>query len=133
MAGYNNYFPQSTIGYPYNLNNFSNSNGQIATQPNTINWVQGEAGAKSVLVQPGQKVLLMDSESNIFYVKSSDPSGMPLPLRTFEYKEVNKEPSETNSNQSEKDFITREEFERALSELKPKEKQEEKKQNEFLI
>lgn len=50
-------------------------------------WVQGEAGAKSYLVAPGATVMLMDSETQRFYLKSSDASGMPLPLRVFEYTE----------------------------------------------
>lgn len=52
-----------------------------------LNWVQGEAGAKSWFVAPGATVLLMDSEARRFYLKSADPSGMPT-MRTFEYSEV---------------------------------------------
>lgn len=52
-----------------------------------ILWVQGEAGAKSWAVAPGKSVMLMDSESNTFYIKSSDNSGMPMPLRIFDYTE----------------------------------------------
>lgn len=52
-----------------------------------ILWVQGEAGAKSWAVAPGKSVMLMDSESNTFYIKSSDQSGMPMPLRIFDYSE----------------------------------------------
>lgn len=51
-------------------------------------YVQGEAAAKSWYVGNGQSVLLMDIESPVFYIKSADNSGMPMPLRTFEYKEV---------------------------------------------
>lgn len=54
---------------------------------NGILWVQGEAGAKSWAVAPGKSVMLMDSESSTFYIKSSDASGMPMPLRIFDYKE----------------------------------------------
>lgn len=50
-------------------------------------WVQGEAGAKSYMVAPGASVLLMDSESQKFYIKTVDGSGVPT-MRTFEYKEV---------------------------------------------
>lgn len=78
-----------------------------------IIWVQGEAGAKSFLVAPGQSVLLMDSESNSFFIKSSDTSGMPLPLRVFDYVERVVEKKETASP----DFITREEFERRMKDL----------------
>lgn len=56
-------------------------------QDNGILWVQGEAGAKSWAVAPGKSVMLMDSESNTFYIKSSDASGMPMPLRIFDYTE----------------------------------------------
>ena len=53
-----------------------------------IIWVQGETGAKSYMVPPNTTVLLMDSEGDRFYLKSSDASGMPLPLRVFEHKEI---------------------------------------------
>lgn len=62
---------------------------QAPTQPNSgLIWVQGEAGAKSYLVAPNTTVMLMDSETQRFYLKSSDASGMPLPLRIFEYTEM---------------------------------------------
>lgn len=51
-------------------------------------WVQGENAAKAFPVSPGTSQLLMDSESECFYIKTTDASGMPLPLRTFSYKEV---------------------------------------------
>ena len=53
-----------------------------------LNWVQGIEAAKSYMVAPNSTVLLMDSESQRFYLKSSDASGMPLPLRVFEYTET---------------------------------------------
>lgn len=59
----------------------------VPQQNNGLNWVQGEAGAKSYIVAPNTTVLLMDSENQRFYLKSSDASGMPLPLRIFEYTE----------------------------------------------
>lgn len=77
---------------------------------NGLIWVQGETGAKSYLVAPNSTVLLMDSESQKFYIKSADASGMPIPLRVFEYKEVGGTPAA--------EYVTKEEFERALSELK---------------
>lgn len=57
-----------------------------APQSNPI-WVQGEEGAKAYMVAPGSSVMLMDSENTVFYLKSSDQSGMPLPLRIFDYTE----------------------------------------------
>ncbi len=55
---------------------------------NSIIWIQGEQAAKSYMVAPNTTVLLMDSESQRFYLKSSDASGMPQPLRVFEYTET---------------------------------------------
>lgn len=88
------------------------------TQPsNSLVWVQGEAGAKSYLVAPNNTVMLMDSEGERFYLKSADASGMPLPLRIFDYKERTNAPvgdfKGYTSDFSELDdkFVTRKEFE----------------------
>lgn len=61
---------------------------QVPQNNNGLIWIQGEQAAKSYLVAPNTTVLLMDSEQQRFYLKSSDASGMPLPLRIFEYKEL---------------------------------------------
>lgn len=135
---YNNYFPQ-TYTSPSYVYSGGATPAQTWTAPaptttqqvNAINWVQGEAGAKSVPVAPGQKVLLMDSETNVFYVKSSDVSGMPLPLRIFEYKEVNKVASDEVNASAQNTYVTHEELEQALAKLKPEPKEE--KKNEFII
>ena len=61
---------------------------QPAPQQNSgLIWVQGEEGAKAYMVAPGASVLLMDSEAQAFYIKSADASGMPMPLRIFDYTE----------------------------------------------
>ncbi len=83
---------------------------QAQSQPG-INWVQGEAGAKSFLVGAGQSVMLMDSEESVFYIKSTDQSGMPQPLRVFDYKE------RTQSQKSD-GFVTREEFDKLCAVVK---------------
>lgn len=92
--------PQSQMPQPQN-----NSNGLI--------WVQGETGAKSYLVAPNTTVLLMDSENDVFYLKSTDASGMPMPLRTFAYKEQKSDDSEANRLQrtNSQDYVTKREFE----------------------
>ena len=50
-----------------------------SSQPvnNSIQWVQGLAGAKSYLVAPNTTVQLWDSEAPVVYLKSADASGMP--------------------------------------------------------
>lgn len=92
------------------------------TQPTTndgLKWVQGISGAKSYMVSPGASVLLMDSEADRFYIKSADPAGMPLPLRIFNYTEIKENsPQSTCANNATVDYITREEFEKRLAEIK---------------
>lgn len=97
MAYYPTFQP---FGYQDQLNQLRNANPmptqmpmqgfQLPMQrpdPTGLNWVQGEAGAKSWLVNPGATVLLMDSENQRFYLKSADMNGVPA-MRTFEYSEV---------------------------------------------
>lgn len=85
-------------------------------------WVQGEAGAKSFIVSPGSTVMLMDSENSVFYLKSSDASGMPLPLRVFEYAErTSNVPQSPNfgaqapNGFDPTNYITRKEFEEFMA------------------
>ena len=90
---------------------------------NGLIWVQGEAGAKSYLVAPGNTVMLMDSEGERFYLKSADASGMPMPLRIFEYKERTEAPSQAFSSPvtaqsiNFDNFVTREEFEQRMASM----------------
>lgn len=107
-----NYVPQQQLTQP------------VVQQPvndNGILWVQGEAGAKSWAVAPGKSVMLMDSESNTFYIKSSDASGMPMPLRIFDYNErtvQQTQPQVAQHNEIDtSQFVTREEFNKKLDEL----------------
>ena len=87
---------------------------------NGIIWIQGENAAKSYLVAPNTTVLLMDSESQRFYLKSSDASGMPLPLRVFEYTETTKTGANTASGALNVDlsgFATKAEFDAFRDEI----------------
>lgn len=78
-------------------------------------WVSGEVGAKSYLVAPNSTVLLMDSDSSRFYLKSADNAGMPN-LRIFEYTEVTNMPQNapqalnTDLKELGNKFVTREEY-----------------------
>ena len=57
---------------------------QNAPQQSGIIWVQGEGGAKSYMVAPGQTVQLWDSENKVIYLKSADASGMPS-MKVLDY------------------------------------------------
>lgn len=87
-------------------------------------WVQGIEAAKSYPVSAGQSVLLMDSESNSFFIKTADASGMPLPLRIFDYTErtANSVPKTAPEAHTEpsidlSDYVTRDELESRIKEI----------------
>lgn len=82
-----------------------------ASQQSSILWVQGEEAAKAYMVAPGATVLLMDSEGQSFYLKSTDPQGMPLPLRIFDYVERTAQKPLEQPQISTGEFVTRREFE----------------------
>lgn len=118
MALYNQPYPASYQN-PYQPYTPTAANYMQPTQPDNtgIIWVQGESGAKAYPVQNGKSVVLFDSESEHFFIKTTDMSGMPQPLRIFSYSESSesdmKAPAIDTSN-----FITRQEFEDAINSLK---------------
>jgi hypothetical protein len=105
-----------------------------AQQPNNgLIWVQGESGAKSYLVAPNATVMLMDSEGERFYLKSADASGMPLPLRIFDYKERTTAAQQAFGGSvvaetvNLDNFVTREEFECRMASIAPQTKEKKTK------
>lgn len=115
---YNNYYPQF---YPSAQPQFVPQMQPTNTQNNSgITWVQGENSAKSYPVGAGQSVLLMDSENPVMYIKSTDQSGMPLPLRVFDYKErvqTRSEPAQTVA-EPKMEYISRNEFDAFREEIR---------------
>lgn len=120
MPAYNNYFPMNYQPMQYNPQ--PQYTPPVMQQPQNstgIIWVQGEAGAKAYPVAPGNSILLMDSENTCFYIKTTDGSGVPQPIRKFTYveegakkKEEPKQPEIDLSN-----FVTKEELEERFAGL----------------
>lgn len=93
---YGNYYPtpMGNFGPQYSqtpMNNMQMNQMQMQPQmqqPQSNNagfvWVQGEAAAKAYPVGAGNSVLLMDSEAPVLYMKSTDTSGRPLPMETYD-------------------------------------------------
>ena len=126
MAYQNPYMNYQTGYQPQALPIMQSQASYPAPSSNGINWVSGESGAKSWIVGRGESVLLMDSESQCFYIKSADASGMPLPLRVFDYTERTQntpQGSHTAFNQSNDNFITRTEFDDLKAKYEELEKQ----------
>ena len=115
---YNNYFP-ATYQQQYYPQYQQVQVPQAQPQENNgIIWISGIEGAKSYLVGAGKSVLLMDSESSTFYIKSTDVSGMPQPLRIFDYSERTEQVKDVSTSQIDtSNFVTREELEDRLSAL----------------
>ena len=93
-------------------------------QSSGLIWVQGIEAAKSYPVSAGQSVLLMDSESNAFFIKTADASGMPLPLRIFDYTErtAGNAPKTAQETRTEPSidlsaYVTRDELESRIKEI----------------
>ena len=125
---YGSYYPQNYFPQYYGSQQIPQNapqSPQTAPQSSTGNliWVQGEAAAKAYPVVSGQSVLLMDSEDSVFYIKSTDQSGMPQPLRTFGYTEKNAQNqhnSPASKPMSTNDFVSRKEFEAFREDIKKK-------------
>ena len=117
---YNNYnnYPYGSYytnyGYGYNQpNNHVPQNNQINQQPqlNQYAFVNGIEGAKSFQLNPNQTVLLMDSDSPICYMKTSNGVGQST-LRYFKLTEVTEADLKTQNSQPDKsmDYVTKNEF-----------------------
>lgn len=92
-------------------------------QQSNITWVQGIEGAKAYPVGAGNTVILLDSESSMMFIKTSDQSGMPN-LRIFDYKERISEEREAPV------YVTKKEFDDFVAKMKPKKKKVEEDDDE---
>ena len=123
---YNYYFPQNNYPQFYGNQQMAQNQPQVAQnqpqgQSGNLIWVQGENAAKAYPVAAGQSVHLMDSENSVFYIKSTDQSGMPQPLRIFEYKEIttgHSEPAVMAKNGNLEDYVSRKEFDEFREDVK---------------
>lgn len=86
----------------------------VPPQQNTSNggltgfWtatVNGVEGAEAYPVAAGSTVLLIDFNSKKFWLKSTDASGFPQPLRSFDFVE------KIQNGVEKADYVTRKEFE----------------------
>lgn len=110
------YTPYNPYINPYYQQPIQQQIPQAQPQPVQNNqgliWVSGDVGAKSYLVAPGSTVMLMDSESSRFYIKSTDGAGMPS-IKTYEYKECVQNALQADSshaNSMNEQFVTRDEY-----------------------
>lgn len=108
MYGYPNY--QQNYQQNYNqarpfMNQVQNTFTPNNTPQDERIWVQNETSAEAYLLAPNGFVRLWDSSQPRFYEKSADCTGRPMPLKTFEYKEIVASPEPQAMN-----FVSNEEF-----------------------
>lgn len=114
---------------PMMQNNFDMSRQQTQSGDGRI-WVQGEIGAKSYIIAPGNVVPLWDSESQTIWIKSVAPNGVPAMQKLVYSYDQQQQPQQAAKAQNE-EYVTREEFERRIAEIikpakAPKVKEDEK-------
>lgn len=100
--------------------------GQSAPADSGFIWVQGEAAARGYLVANGSRVLLLDADSDTFYIKEVGQDGRPFPLRIYDYKERTSGPkaSIAATQAAGGEYVTRKEFDALAAKLAALEKQE---------
>lgn len=117
---YNNYMDRvnKLVQMQNQLNqNYPNYAGQQSN--NQIIFVQGETGAKAYQIPINSTVLLMSSEANEFFIKSTDQAGFPT-IKKYKFTEVIQATGQSAQQQQVKtqNFVTREEFEALKNEIK---------------
>lgn len=98
-------------------NQFNQYANNITPQNNQIIFVQGETGAKAYQIPNNTTILLMSSESNEFFIKTTDSSGFPTIKKfTFqeqpnqEHQKQEQQPKQCSCNYQSNNFVTQEEF-----------------------
>lgn len=93
MYGYNNY--QQPFGsYVPQYQNYNSFN-------NDIQFVNGRSSAEAYIMPPNSKVILMDKEAPVFYLKETDASGMSN-VKAYSFTELKEDAAN--------DYVTRKEF-----------------------
>ncbi len=112
----------STIGMPRMTQSSPNANNT------NIVWTMGLESAKAYPLLPGKTLMLMDSESPRFYVKTVDANGYAT-IKAYSFHEEKPNSAPVNTIETSK-FVTQEQLEAALLSLKeqmaPKDSQDDK-------
>lgn len=124
-------YPYNFNNNPYNLNHTSfqnqqqntNQQQQIRTSQNNIIWVKGKENARSMQLPPNSTVILLDSQTGKFYIKTTDDIGLGK-LRIFNYtQQPDIQNEEKNNNVTMplpdlSEYVTKEQLNKLLKEIK---------------
>lgn len=103
------------------LNNYEQQAANMRPQPmsNNVVWVNGLEGARAYSLPYNAAVILLDTNDSRFYLKSTDPTGMPM-IRTFKFEEVPTNPQDNNQpmqNANNGSYATKEEIQALNSKI----------------
>lgn len=88
-----NYFNPYMVGAQQTPYNSSNAPAQQQnTQLNVFAYVNGLEGAKAFFVPPNGRVLLMDSDNPVFYMKTANAMGQTT-IRPYRFEEIQEQPA----------------------------------------
>ena len=92
---------------------------QNAQSGSNVIWVLGEDAAMAYMCAPGSSVMLFDSEGSTFYIKTTDASGMPQPLRVFDFRErvQASKTAQSETVDAGREYVTRAEFDEFRAKL----------------
>lgn len=106
---YNPYNPYSYNPYQSNYNyNMAqmpyHQNSQMNQQDLQLTQVNGLGGAQNYQVPPNSRVVLFDSNQDVFYIKSTDAGGYPT-INAYQFTPIQNQSGVAN------EYVTRNEFE----------------------
>lgn len=90
------------------------------TSQMSVDWIQGGLNSAKAYPKPapGCGIILMDSDEDKFYIKKTDASGFPMPLRSFTYREEVQQAESQMSRQAAmpdmSQYVTKDDFEKML-------------------
>ena len=119
-----NSYPNVT--YPNNYSNQNKSYQQYQDNKqndNTINlvYVNGYESAKDVIIQPNQRVWIMNTNCQEFYIKTADGMGVST-LDCYEFTKFDPKMREINGSKQTTDYVKRDEFDTLKSKIEAIEK-----------
>lgn len=74
---------------------------------NNIVWVSNEQEASAFPVSTGGSVLMMDRNTNRFYIKTVTQNGVLLPMEIYEFNPIKKDAPQTADTGN---YVTKDEF-----------------------
>ena len=92
---------------------------------NVIRIQGGKEAAANYPVQLNYTAMLLDEDNKLFYLKTRDQNGVLQPLREFKYEEI--DPPKENAQKDE--YVTKEDFNKLLAEVKKLQKRNGHKPN----